>query len=63
MKTAAACQEAMARVRCERCGKTLFFFAPAETRPYPACLLVEIKCRNRECQQINRLQLCHRICP
>lgn len=51
---------------CKNCGKTLFFYEDKTplNNDLPSCpgVLVEIKCRNRECRQVNaiRLRLCGR---
>jgi len=54
-------ENGMHRVKCKRCGKTLMFVKPSGTEQAD-CAVVEIKCRNRECREVNRIKLCHLIC-
>ncbi|MCL5780817.1 MAG: hypothetical protein M1119_07935 [Firmicutes bacterium] len=49
------------KVSCPKCGKTLMFYQPA-ANVNANCVVVEIKCRNRECKAISKIKLCNRIC-
>lgn len=55
-------QQEKIRVPCQRCGKTLFFYYAEEKKEESGCATIEIKCRNRECKEVNQVKICSTIC-
>lgn len=60
-RDACVTQEQKLKVPCKKCGKTLMFYQPAALLNSD-CVVVEIKCRNRECKAVNEIKLCKQIC-
>jgi len=50
------------KVPCRKCGKTLFYYLAAGKKTEGQCGTIEIKCRNRECKEINQVKVCGVIC-
>ncbi len=50
------------KVPCRKCGKTLFYYFPEAKKQENHCITVEIKCRNRECKEVNQVKICGTIC-
>lgn len=50
------------KVPCKKCGKTLFFYVSDGENATSNCATVEIKCRNRECKELNLVKICGKVC-
>ncbi len=55
-------QQEKVKVPCRKCGKTLFFCMVENRQKENQCTTIEIKCRNRECKEVNTVKICGTIC-